>query len=157
MVHGVEFDVKGKLTNNLNLIANYAFTESKVSRVAEGVTGMTVGDIVPGYAKHTANLWLNCVVPTTVFKGFGASIGGTFLAGRETYWEQSPDRNQFLPDYVKLDGGLSYEKDNFKITANVFNILNEYLYSGSYYGYLSAYNWQAEAPRNVRVSVNYRF
>lgn len=157
MAHGVEFDLRGRLAKGLNLIANYAFTEAKVTRVAEGVTGMSVGDIVPGYAKHTANVWLNYVVQSTVFKGFGASIGGTFLDGRETYWEQSPDPSQILPTYFKLDGGLSYEKDNFKITANMFNILNEYLYSGSYYSYLSAYNWQAEAPRNVRISLNYRF
>jgi iron complex outermembrane recepter protein len=56
-----------------------------------------------------------------------------------------------------MDGGLSYETGKFKITANMFNILNEYLYSGSYYSYLNAYYWQTEAPRNVRVGVTYKF
>ncbi|HET6225001.1 MAG TPA: TonB-dependent receptor [Bacteroidia bacterium] len=154
---GVEFDLRGKIANGLDIIANYAFTESKVTRVANDSVGLDVGDIVPGYAKHTANLWLTYTVQSTIFKGFGASIGGTFLDGRETYWEQSPDRKQVLPAYYKLDGGISWEKENIKISANMFNILNEYLYSGSYYGWLNAYNWQTEAPRNVRVSVSYRF
>jgi iron complex outermembrane recepter protein len=153
---GLEFDLRGKITDGLTIIANYAFTESKVTRVAPGVE-MSVGDIVPGYAKHTANLWLTYTLQSTAFKGFGASIGGTFLDGRETYWEQSPDRKQIMPAYYKLDGGLSWEKDNIRIAANMFNILNEYLFSGSYYSYLNAYNWQTEAPRNVRVSVSYRF
>jgi iron complex outermembrane receptor protein len=157
MAQGVEFDVRGKIANGLNLTANYAFTEAKVTRVSEGVTTMKVGDVVPGFSKHTVNAWLNYTLQQTAVKGFGISAGFTYLAGRATYWDPSPDPNKNLSDYLKVDGGLSYEKDNFKITANVFNVLNEYLYSGSYYKWLNSYNWQTETPRNVRVSVNYRF
>lgn len=157
MAQGVEFDLKGQIIDGLNLTANYAFTEAKVTRVAEGVTTMKVGDIVPGYAKHTVNAWLNYTLQKTALKGIGISAGFTYLAGRATYWDPSPDPSQILPDYFKLDGGLSWEKNNFKITANVFNLLNEYLYSGSYYTWLNAYYWQTEAPRNVRLSINYKF
>lgn len=157
MAQGVEFDIRGKIINGLNLTANYAFTEAKVTRVAEGVTDMKVGDIVPGFAKHTVNAWLNYTLQRSALKGLGISGGFTYLAGRATYWDPSPDPDQNIPDYFKLDGGLSYEKESFKITANMFNILNEYLFSGSYYKWLNAYNWQTEAPRNLRVSVTYRF
>ncbi|OXB00907.1 TonB-dependent receptor [Flavobacterium pectinovorum] len=148
---GFEFDVRGKLLDGLNLIANYAFTESIVTES----NILTVGSVVPGYAKHTANAWLNYTVQSGKIKGFGASIGGTFLAGRQTdTWSPGAER---LPDYFKLDGGLSYEIGKVKITANVFNILDKYLYSGSYYEWLSAYYWQTEAPRNFRVGVTYKF
>lgn len=154
---GVEFDVRGKIFDGLNLIANYAFTESTVTKVDPDVSeanGINVGDIVPGYAKHTANAWLNYTLQNGKLKGFGASIGGTFLDGRQTdTW--SPGVVQ-LPTYFKLDGGLSYEKGKIKVTANVFNILDRYLYSGSYYSWLSAYYWQTEAPRNFRVGVTYK-
>ncbi|HSH66030.1 MAG TPA: TonB-dependent siderophore receptor, partial [Bacteroidia bacterium] len=108
-------------------------------------------------AKHTVNAWLNYTLQKTALKGIGISAGFTYLAGRATYWDPSPNPSQILPDYFKLDGGLSWEKNNFKITANVFNLLNEYLYSGSYYTWLNAYYWQTEAPRNVRLSINYKF
>lgn len=157
MAQGVEFDLRGKITNGLNVTANYAFTEAKVTRVAEGVTTMKAGDIVPGFSKHTVNAWLNYTVQQSVLKGLGISAGFTYLAGRATYWDPSPDPEKNMKDYFKVDGGLSYEKDNFKITVNMFNALNEYLYSGSYYKWLNAYNWQTEPPRNVRVSVGYRF
>jgi iron complex outermembrane receptor protein len=148
---GVEFDVRGKLFDGLNLIANYAFTESIVTES----NILTVGSVVPGYAKHTANAWLNYTVQSGKIKGFGASIGGTFLAGRQTdTWSPGAER---LPEYFKLDGGLSYEIGKVKVTANVFNILDKYLYSGSYYEWLSAYYWQTEAPRNFRVGVTYKF
>ncbi len=155
---GIELDLRGKLFDGLNLIANYAFTESIVNKVDPAVsaaTGIKVGDIVPGYSKHTANAWLNYTVQSGKIKGFGASIGGTFLDGRQTdTWSVGLQK---LPSYFKLDGGLSYETGKIKVTANVFNILDKYLYSGSYYSYLNAYYWQTEAPRNFRVGVTYKF
>ncbi|GEC71368.1 iron complex outermembrane recepter protein [Flavobacterium flevense] len=150
---GLEFDVRGKIVDGLNLIANYAFTESTVKE--SNVATIIVGSTVPGFAKHTANTWLNYTVTSGKLKGLGASVGGTYLAGRQTdTWSVGLEK---LPNYFKMDGGLSYETGKFKITANMFNILNEYLYSGSYYSYLNAYYWQTEAPRNVRVGVTYKF
>ena len=141
----------------LSLTANYAFTEAKILEVAEGVTVFKVGDIVPGYSKHTANAWLTYKIQDGTFKGLGASIGCTYLGGRATYWDPSPDPSKGLPDYFKLDAGLSWENNKMRIAVNMFNVLNDYLYSGSYYSWLSAYNWQTDAPRNFRVSIAYRF
>lgn len=149
---GIEFDLRGKIFDGLNLIANYAFTESVVTE--SNVTGINVGAVVPGYAKHTANAWLNYTFQNGKLKGFGASIGGTFLDGRQTdTWGEGLEK---LPTYFKLDGGLSYEIGKVKVTANVFNILDKYLYSGSYYEWLQAYYWQAEPGRNFRVGVTYK-
>ncbi|RYJ39064.1 TonB-dependent siderophore receptor [Flavobacterium anhuiense] len=150
---GVEFDVRGKIVDGLNLIANYAFTESIV--LNSNVSTIKEGSVVPGYAKHTANAWLNYTLQHGKLKGFGASLGGTFLDGRQTdTWSEGLQK---LPSYFKLDGGLSYETGKIKVTANVFNILDKYLYSGSFYSWLNAYYWQAEAPRNFRVGVAYKF
>ncbi|WP_163409821.1 TonB-dependent receptor [Flavobacterium ajazii] len=157
---GFEVDLRGKIVDGLNLIANYAFTESKVTKISDDIsqaTGIKEGDIVPGYSKHVANAWLNYVVPSGILKGFGASVGGTYLAGRQTdTWSEGLER---LPDYFKLDGGLSYETKKIKVTANVFNILDEYLYSGSFYQWVGdgVYYWQTEPPRNFRVGVTYKF
>ena len=154
---GIEFDVRGRITTALSLIANYAYTDSRVVEVAEGITDVEEGDIVPGFAKHTVNSWLNYKIQNGVLKGAGASLGFTYLAGRETYWDPAPDPSGNLPDYFKLDTGLFWEKDNLRITANVFNVLDRYLYSGSYYAWLNAYYWQTDAPRNVRLSISYNF
>lgn len=152
---GAEFDLRGKIFDGFNVVANYAFTESVVLKLNGTIPGIAVGDIVPGYAKHTANAWLNYTVQYGTFKGFGASLGGTYLAGRLTdTWSVGLEK---LPNYFKMDGGLSYDVKKFKITANIYNILNEYLYSGSYYSYLNAYYWQTEQPINFRVGVTYKF
>lgn len=154
---GVEFDLKGQIVRGLNLVINYAYTDSRVIKVTEGVTTIEKGDIVPGYAKHTANAWMNYKIQNGVLKGVGASLGFTYLADRQTYWDPSPDPDHNLPDYFKLDGGLFWENNKIKITANIFNITNRYLYSGSYYSYLNAYYWQTDPPRNIRFSLSYSF
>lgn len=154
---GIEFDLRGRLAKGLDLVTNYAYTDSRITKVANGVTSLKVGDVVPGYAKHTANLWLTYRLQEGTLKGFGVSTGMMFLDGRNTFWDPSPDPTQVLPAYYKLDAGISYEKDNLLLNFNVFNVLNKYLYSGSYYSWLSAYYWQTDPPRNLRFSINYRF
>ncbi|WP_421945984.1 TonB-dependent siderophore receptor [Pedobacter sp.] len=152
---GIEFDLRGKITDGLTLIANYAYTDAKVTEVTPGVTGINVGDVIPGFAKHVSNAWLTYTLQEGALKGSGISAGFTYLADRATdTWSVGLQK---LPNYFKLDGGLFYERPKFKITGNAFNILNKYLFSGSYYQWLNAYYYQAEAPRNYRISVAYKF
>nr|WP_295933476.1 TonB-dependent receptor [uncultured Dyadobacter sp.] len=154
---GVEFDLRGTVINGLDLTANYAYTNSEVSKVTEGVTDIKVGDLIPGFAKHTVNGWLSYKVQHGTLKGAGVSAGFTYLAGRATTNWSTSNSSLNQPDYFKLDGGLFWEKDKIRITANVFNVLDKYLYSGGYYDWLKSYYWQAEAPRNYRLSITYKF
>ncbi|MBB2146127.1 TonB-dependent siderophore receptor [Pedobacter sp. LMG 31464] len=152
---GIEFDLRGTITSGLKLIANYAYTDSKVTKVTPGVTGINVGDVVPGFAKHVANAWLTYTLQEGTLKGAGVSGGFTYLADRATdTWSVGLQK---LPNYFKVDAGVFYEHSKFKITGNAFNILDKYLFSGSYYQWLNAYYYQAEAPRNYRVSIAYKF
>lgn len=155
---GIEFDVRGKIIDGLNVIANYAFTESIISELIPGAPDyMNVGDVVPGYSKHTANAWVNYTLQHGVLKGLGASAGFTYLADRATdNWGTGDEK---LPNYFKLDGGLSYETGNIRFTANAFNILDKYLFTGSAYSFgdVKSYYWQSEAPRTFRVGVTYKF
>ncbi|TBO39811.1 TonB-dependent receptor [Pedobacter kyonggii] len=162
---GIEFDLRGELAKGLNLIANYAYTDGKVTKVADGVSGVFVGQVVPGFSKHTTNAWLTYSLQNGPLKGAGISGGFTYLADRAVGTYSGENANENLPDYFKLDGGLFWSHKKIKITANVFNVLDKYLYSGAYYtNYWNAptynqpaYSWQAEAPRNYRVSIAYKF
>jgi iron complex outermembrane receptor protein len=162
---GVEFDLRGSIIRGLNLIFNYAYMDSKVTKATPGVDVITVGDVVPGFAKQTFNTWLTYKIQSGALKGIGASVGYTFLLDRATYWEATPDPSKEMKDYFKMDAGLFWEKDRMRVTANVFNVLDAYLYSGSYESWVRnangnpspVYSYQAEAPRNVRFSISYRF
>jgi len=152
---GVEFDVRGNISTDLSIIANYAYTDSKVSKVNPGVPNVAVGDIIPGFSKHVINGWMNYKLPVKALNGLGLSLGFTSLLDRATdNWGDSDLR---LPDYHKIDGGIFWEGTKMRIAANAFNIFDKYLFSGSAYTWLSAYYWQTEAPRNYRLSVSYSF
>jgi iron complex outermembrane receptor protein len=154
---GFEFDLRGTILPGLNLVANYAYTDSKVTKVTEGVNTIAKGDVIPGFAKHTVNSWLTYKIQKGALKGTGVSGGFTYLVDRAMSNWSTTDTDTNLPDYFKLDGGIFWEKNKFRLTANVFNVLDKYLYSGGYYAPLNAYNWQTEAPRNYRVSISYKF
>jgi iron complex outermembrane recepter protein len=148
---GIEFDIRGEIVRGLTLSANYAYTDSKITK---DLVEANVGTVVPGYAKHTANAWLNYKIMDGVLNGLGISGGFTYLADRTTWtWGGSGTDN--LPNYFKLDGGLFYEKGKVRISADIFNITDKYLYSGA--AYAAYYYWQAEAGRNWRMGVTYRF
>lgn len=157
---GIEFDLRGEIFPGLSLTANYAYTDSKVTEVAEGITYIKVGDVIPGFAKHTANAWLSYRLQTGALKGLGIAGGFTYWADRATSNWSTSNTETNLPDYFKLDGGVFWEGKKLRVTLNIFNVLDEYLYSGAYYvGYFSnpVYSWQAEAGRNWRLGVTYKF
>ncbi|RKS96686.1 iron complex outermembrane receptor protein [Chryseobacterium defluvii] len=153
-VQGIEFDLKGEITKGFNAIFNYAFTENTVTESNDPANN-PVGMRVPGYAKHTANGWLNYTFITGPLEGVGLSFGGTYLADRSTWAWASTSTQIDMADYVKFDAGLSWENTKFRVGLNVFNVFNRYLYSGSPYG--AYYYYQADAPRNWRLSIGYKF
>lgn len=153
---GLEFDVKGEVFDGMNVIFNYALTDNEVTK--SNIPTLKVGDKVSGYAKHNFNTWLNYQFQDGVLKGFGASLGYTFLKDRTTWtWGDANSKIQPLADYKKWDAGLFWSNKAVDIRLNVYNLTNEYLYSGSYYGYGGYYYYQAEAPRNWKLSVAYKF
>ncbi|WP_353960049.1 TonB-dependent siderophore receptor [Chryseobacterium tructae] len=162
-VQGVEFDLKGEIAKGFNAILNYAFTENKF---VETTQKANKGDLVPGYAKHTVNGWLNYTFTEGELEGFGLSFGGTFLGGRSSWNWGSINAPLQMNDYLKFDAGLSWENTKFRVGLNVFNVFNRYLYSGSSINFTMAdanntqrggYYYQAEAPRNFRISLAYKF
>ncbi|WP_345991303.1 TonB-dependent siderophore receptor [Chryseobacterium sp. Chry.R1] len=160
-VQGVEFDLKGEIVRGFNAIFNYAFTENKFT---ETTPLSNKGDKVPGFAKHTVNGWLNYTFTQGDLEGFGLSFGGTFLGGRSTWNWGSTNAPLQMNDYLKFDAGLSWENTKFRVGLNVFNVFNRYLYSGSSINFTmvdntqrGGYYYQAEAPRNFRLSIGYKF
>lgn len=165
-VRGIEFDLKGEIFHGFTAVANYAYTDGKITKINDGVEGLFVGQRLDGADKHIANLWLDYTLLQGQLSGLSFRTGMTAYLDRSTafYSAEFPERN--IEDYVRFDAGLAYHKDKFSVTLNVMNLADRYLLAGgSYYadkangGYFTApvYSWQTEAPRNYRLSLGYRF
>jgi iron complex outermembrane receptor protein len=148
---GVEIDIKGQIARGLDVIINYAFTEAKVTKDSKPDN---VGVQVPGSSRHIQNSWLNYRIDKGQLTGFGISLGYQYQVKRSPWYVFDGSENS-LPDYFRLDGGLSYQKEKIGFNLVVNNILDKYLYSGA--PYADYYYWQAEPGTNVRFGVNYRF
>lgn len=162
---GIEFDIHGEVLPGFNVMANYALTDSKISKAdTSALKQATVGNKVPGFAKHVINLWGSYMFQQGFLQGFGVNLGYNFQGKRTTWsWAEAAGMKS-LPDYIRFDGGLFYKKDNIRITCNVMNIMNRYLYSGSNTSItypdksvMKYYYYQAEPGRNFRLSLDVNF
>ncbi len=154
---GIEFDARGEIITGLSLMANYAYTDSKISKDTDPAN---VGNAVPGFAKHVTNAWLTYRIQRGGLSGLGFSTGYQWQIDRLP-WSLGTGTAD-LPNYFRLDAGASYQLKKISVALNVNNILNTYLYSGGHENYLSStgktvYTWQAEAPTTIRLSVGYKF
>ena len=148
---GVEIDVQGELLPGLNVIFNYAYTDSKITK---DTNEEVVGNATPGFIRHITNAWLSYRFEGGPLKGFGLSLGYQWQLDRYS-WYVFDGSEKPLPNYFRLDGGISWQNDRLRLALNVNNILDAYLYTGSaYQGY---YYWISEPPRNFRLTVGYRF
>ncbi|MCM5661416.1 TonB-dependent receptor [Galbibacter mesophilus] len=149
---GIEFDMQGQITECLNVVFNYAHTDV---RITEDTNPDNIGTRIAGHAKHITNGWVNYTFHEDNFlKGFGVSLGYQYQVDRSS-WAWGAENNPLLPDYFRLDGGISWAKNNFRVNLNVNNILDEYLYSGS--AYAKYLYWQSEPGINGRITLAYRF
>lgn len=75
------------------------------------------------------------------------------------YSNDNPEYN--LEDYLRFDGGLGYRHKSFSVRLNVNNLLDKYLLAGGAYytNYFTTpvYSWQADAPRNYRLTMSCKF
>ena len=154
---GVEFDARGEIVRGLTLMANYAYTDSKISKDTDPDN---VGAPVPGFAKHVTNTWLTYTIQRGDLKGLGFSTGYQWQLDRFPW--SLDTRTTDLPNYFRLDAGANYQVKKISLALTVNNVLDKYLYSGGHENYLSStgatvYSWQAEAPRNFRLSIGYKF
>ncbi|RRB18380.1 TonB-dependent receptor [Larkinella knui] len=151
---GVEVDVRGELVPGMNLVVNYAYTDGKITKDTKSEN---VGLPVPGFSKHVTNAWLSYRLRRGALQGLGVSLGYQWQLDRYGWFADAVDDKPTMPNTFRLDGALSWQNNRVSIALNVNNILDAYLYSGAYYSWSKAYYWQAEAPRNFRLSLGYKF
>lgn len=117
---GIEFDAKGQLTDQLSMIASYAFTDARFIRANVGVEGNRVTNV----PEQQASFWAKYDI-THQF-----SVGtGIYIVGKR---EGNAANNLQLPGYARWDAMAAYKWDigKHRLTAqvNVNNILDKEYY-----------------------------
>ncbi len=150
---GIEFDIRGQITDELDVTANYAYTDGIVTKDTDPTK---VNIDIPGISTHIGNAWLTYRFKDKGLKGLGLSLGTQYQGGRNS-WYVFDGTSQALPDYFRLDGAISYQLNKFTVALNVNNITSKTLYSGAYYNWGGFYYWQSEPLINSRLNITYKF
>ncbi|MFT3737811.1 MAG: TonB-dependent receptor [Breznakibacter sp.] len=151
---GIEFDLRGQILHGLDATVNYAYTDGKITKDTD--TGRE-GDQIPGTSTHIANAWLSYRFTMPSLDGLGLALGVQYIGDRTNWYGAYSNTSPAMPDYTRFDGAISYQRDKFGIALNINNLFDAYLYSGAYYTWGNYYYWQAEAYRNFRLAINYKF
>lgn len=156
---GVELDINGEIVKGLNLVANYAYTDSRIKKETPGQPTRIVGNVTAGTANHISNGWLTYRFQKGALHGFGLNGGVQYQGRRYTGTTTTPN----MPDYFRADGGISYQRSKFGINLLVNNLLNNQRLltaasldtnpksTASFYSYI------VEPRRNLRMTVMYNF
>ena len=118
---GIEVDFSAEPSKGLVTYANYAFTDSELTRFAEAVitpVGPVVldrsGNTAPFAPRHLFNLWLS--------KELGNGLGAT--AGLRAVSEQfAGEDNRFrIPSYATVDAAVFYKTGRTRFAVNFKNL-----------------------------------
>lgn len=158
---GVELDVLGSITNNLDIVANYAYLDAKITKDTDP---NVVGTREQG-AKHTMNLWAKYQFEKGALEGFGFGLGGAYHIDRYvlTIKLKPTDKQATLDDFKSLNAALYYKIKKISFALNLDNITNQFNYIGiSRYDSGSSrtdkeYTYISLPGANWRLSVSYKF
>lgn len=121
---GVEVEVTANPFDGLNLVAGYAYNNSKYTRADSTVQGLRPGGSGP---VNMYNFWASYRIPTGDYKGWGVGFGGN--AGSMAYQTNTQTAKITIPSYVLLDATLFYDHPKFRVSAKVDNITSEKTWS----------------------------
>lgn len=144
---GIEADIVANPIAGLNIVAGYAYNDSKNKKTADP----TVDGLRPVSAgpQNLANAWISYALPRGELKGLGLGIGGNYAS--ENKITHRKDIGTFmLPEYTVLNASLFYNARGFRVGLKVDNLTDKEYYKG----------WttvEPMMPRRVSANVSFRF
>ncbi|ABW28387.1 TonB-dependent siderophore receptor [Acaryochloris marina] len=119
---GVELDIAGEILPGWNVIANYAYTDARVTEDND----IPVGNRLFNAPLHSAGLWTTYEIQQGDLEGLGFGLGFNYVGDRF-----GDNANTFqVGDYCLANAALFYKRDNWRFGLNFTNIFNvEYISS----------------------------
>ncbi|MGJ7580065.1 TonB-dependent siderophore receptor [Variovorax sp. RHLX14] len=133
---GLELEAKGSIGRNLDMIANYTYTD--------------LDALIEGLPKNQASFWAKYRFAVAGINGFSAGAGVRLLG---SFADRSSGEGPRIPGVALVDLVLAYETAQWRYALNVNNLTDKTYYSTC----LSRGDCWVGARRNVVASATYRF
>ncbi|KIO78586.1 TonB-dependent receptor [Pedobacter lusitanus] len=121
---GVEIELTANPFPGFNIIAGYAYNDSKFIDAAPSVEGLRPALSGPD---KMINFWLSYKFPAGQLKGFGAGFGGN--SGSSSYQTNTTTSKIIIPGYTMFDATVFYDQRRFRIGVKVDNLTSEKAWS----------------------------
>ncbi|MCI2052496.1 MAG: TonB-dependent siderophore receptor [Sphingobium sp.] len=115
---GFEADITWEPTRSLSILANYAYTDAKVTKD----TVVPVGDRLARVPKHSGRIAVHYRVLTGALKKLSFGAGVTALSSRETWLPTVLAGGGKVQGYAVIDAQASYDFGRFTITVSGMNL-----------------------------------
>lgn len=121
---GIELEAAGRITPQWDVFGGVSFLRA---RIDESINPNDVGKVPVNTPPYTASLWTTYRFLPYVRAGLGwEAIGRRYTSLANTTQ---------LPAYDKWDAMIAYERLNYAVRLNLFNLLDETYYTGLYTGH----------------------
>lgn len=143
---GVELGLVGNLTKYWSIIANYAYTDTKVT---QDIDPTLIGKRFLSVPLNNGNVWTRYNIVQRPEQTMGVALGIVCVGGRPGDLPNSFE----LPAYERWDAGLYYKRRHLNFSLYLENLFNTQYYVGS----VSAFQVLPGAPFTVRGSARWDF
>ncbi|ENU30253.1 hypothetical protein F991_02052 [Acinetobacter sp. CIP-A165] len=145
---GFEVDAVGKLSQDWDLSAGYAYNDNKYLKDNKN-EGKTFSTFTP---RHSFNLWTHYKLPDTLISGLDIGTGLRYVS---KFYSQSGQVRIESDGYTVVDASIGYKiNPNIKASLNVYNLFDE-----SYWEKVSGTSRQNffGAPRNFMLTLRAKY
>lgn len=143
---GVEVELRGRVTRNIDVAANYAYVDAEIRK--PGGSGIAVGQPPWIQADQTAGLWARYRFPATAFwVAAGAEWSNSF---------ENDDPDATTPgSFVVFDAAVGLRPtENVELQLNVDNVADERFVRGGFGG---SSGWEPGGPRRISLQASLDF
>ncbi|MCL1663296.1 TonB-dependent receptor [Elizabethkingia ursingii] len=121
---GIEAELTANPFEGLNIVAGYAYNDSKYSKANPSVNGLRPALSGPG---NMFNYWISYRIPYGKLKGLGIGTGANM--GSSSYQTNTQTAKVIIPSYKMFDIGVFYDQPKYRVGLKFDNITNEKAWS----------------------------
>jgi iron complex outermembrane receptor protein len=121
---GVEVEVTANPVTGLNIVAGYAYNDSKYTKADASVEGLRPALSGP---EKTFNFWISYHLSKGDLKGLGLGFGGN--SGSASFQTNTQTAKITIPAYTLLDAAVFYDQPKFRVGFKVDNLSSEKAWS----------------------------
>jgi iron complex outermembrane receptor protein len=123
---GIEAELIANPVSGLNIVAGFAYNDSKITSAAPGTNLQGLRPANSGPAR-LANLWISYRITHGAVQGLGFGAGGNY--GSDSYQTNTTKFKFTIPSYTTVDATVFYDQPKYRIGFKLDNLTNEKYWS----------------------------